>query len=106
MSAADALELYKVLDGAGAPIWIDGGWSVDANLGEQTREHADLDIVIEERHLATAVATLEKRGYSSVERDDARPWNFVLGDGAGHEVDFHVIVLDSDGSGVYGPAEN
>jgi lincosamide nucleotidyltransferase A/C/D/E len=30
----------------------------------------------------------------------------VLGDDAGREVDFHVIVLDADGNGIYGPADN
>jgi lincosamide nucleotidyltransferase A/C/D/E len=29
----------------------------------------------------------------------------VLGDDAGHEVDLHVIVLDDEGNGRYGPAE-
>jgi lincosamide nucleotidyltransferase A/C/D/E len=34
------------------------------------------------------------------------PRNFVLGDDAGHQVDFHVIVLGQDGRGIYGPPEN
>jgi lincosamide nucleotidyltransferase A/C/D/E len=36
----------------------------------------------------------------------ARPHNFVLGDSKGHEIDVHVIVLDDQGNGIYGPAEN
>jgi hypothetical protein len=33
-------------------------------------------------------------------------WNFVLGDDAGHQVDFHIIALDEHGHGIYGPLEN
>jgi lincosamide nucleotidyltransferase A/C/D/E len=87
----------------GIHVWLDGGWAVDACLGRQTRRHGDLDIVVEERHLATLVEALERRKYRPVPRDDTRPWNFVLGDDAGHEVDFHVIAIDDSGRGRYGP---
>ena len=90
----------------GIHVWLDGGWAVDACLGSQTRAHADLDIVIEERDVAAAVGALRARGYVPVPRDDTRAWNFVLGDVAGRQVDFHVIVLDAHGRGIYGPVEN
>ena len=106
MSAEDLLELLDVLHAVGVDVWIDGGWAVDAALGRQTRPHADLDIVIEQRRLEAAVRALTDQGYAPVERDDTRAWNFVLGDGDGHEVDFHVIQLAPDGSGIYGPPEN
>jgi lincosamide nucleotidyltransferase A/C/D/E len=104
-TAADVEALLDVMGELGIHIWLDGGWAVDACLGEQTRPHADVDIVLEERHLASAVEALTDRGYRPVPRDDTRPWNFVLADDAGHEVDFHVIVLDATGRGAYGPAE-
>jgi lincosamide nucleotidyltransferase A/C/D/E len=104
-TAADVEAFLDVMDGLGIRPWLDGGWAVDACLGEQSRRHADLDIVIEQRDLATAVEALTSRGYEPVLRDDTRPENFVLGDDAGHEVDFHVIVLDATGRGAYGPAE-
>jgi lincosamide nucleotidyltransferase A/C/D/E len=50
--------------------------------------------------------SLEQRGYAPVPRPDTRAWNFVLGDDAGHQIDFHVIVFDEHGRGVYGPASN
>ena len=104
-TAADVRALLDRMGGLGITVWLDGGWAVDACLGEQTRPHADLDIVIEERDVATAVEALTTIGYHPVPRDDTRPWNFVLGDDDGHEVDFHVIVLDATGRGAYGPAE-
>src|SRR4051794_3932232 len=37
----DAVELFGDLPG----WWIAGGWAIDLWLGQQTREHVDLDIV-------------------------------------------------------------
>ncbi len=89
----------------GIDLRVDGGWSVDALLGEQTREHADLDIVVEQRDVSRLRAWLESLRFHDVERDDTSPWNFVLGDDEGHEIDVHAIVLDAHGNGLYGPPE-
>lgn len=105
MTAADVVAFLDGMDGLGIRIWLDGGWAVDACLGRQTRRHGDLDIVIEERNVPAAVAALEGREFRPLPRDDTRPWNFVFGDATGHEIDFHVIVLDETGRGRYGPAE-
>jgi lincosamide nucleotidyltransferase A/C/D/E len=105
MTIEDVEDFLRLMDGLGIRVWLDGGWAVDACLGSQTRSHEDLDIEIEERDLAAAVAALHERGYTPVSRDDTRPWNFVLGDDRGHEVDLHVVVLDAQGNGVYGPHE-
>ena len=94
MTADDVLGFLRLTKSLGVDIWIDGGWAVDACLGEQTRRHADLDIVIAQSDLETVVIELRVRGWKDVPRDDTRPWNFVLGDDRGHEVDFHVVVLD------------
>lgn len=47
---------------------------------------------------AAAVALVD------VPRPDTRPWNFVLGDSHGRQVDVHAVVFDEHGDGVYGPA--
>jgi lincosamide nucleotidyltransferase A/C/D/E len=90
-------------DGVGVEFWVDGGWGVDAALGRQTRPHDDLDILIERRHERTFAAALRERGFAAVARDDTRPWNYVLGDGLGREVDFHVVERMPDGNWAYGP---
>src|SRR3954452_25100818 len=43
-TCSDVLSVLALADGAGARLWIDGGWGVDALLGGQTREHGDLDV--------------------------------------------------------------
>jgi lincosamide nucleotidyltransferase A/C/D/E len=106
MLAADVWRVLDLFDEAGVRVWVDGGWAGDACLGEQTRTHGDLDIVVEQRHVEAAVGALRAARYADVPRDDTTPWNFVLGDAEGHEVDFHVIELDDRGRGIYGPPEN
>lgn len=106
MAAKDARGLYDLLEREGIKIWIDGGWAVDALIGEQTREHADLDVALETRFLGRLRDVLAERGFQLIPRDDTRPWNFVLGNGAGLEVDVHSFTFDENGDGVYGPPEN
>jgi hypothetical protein len=79
--------LWTSWKGQGIDLWLDGGWGVDALLGEQTRLHDDLDIVLEHKHVPTLRHALAGLGFRDIRRDDTRPWNFVLGDGRGLEVD-------------------
>jgi lincosamide nucleotidyltransferase A/C/D/E len=106
MNGHEVLALLDLLKQHGVHVWIDGGWAVDACLGTQTRAHSDLDIVVEQHDAAVINDALTAAGYGPVPRDDTRAWNYVLGDAAGHEVDFHVVVLDAGGNGIYGPPEN
>lgn len=106
MTSFDVVDFYRVVSNVGVEIWIDGGWSVDALLGDQTRSHSDLDIAIQEKDIPVLRQLLEARGYSEIKLEIARPWNFVLGDENGREIDVHVIVFDEKGNGIYGPREN
>ena len=105
MRADSAAELLALLKADGVSVWVDGGWAVDALLGKQTRPHGDLDLVIEQKDIGRLCHLLEERGYKDQPRDDTSPWNFVLGDAAGHDVDLHVVTLDANGNGIYGPPE-
>lgn len=105
MTSRDVIDLYESLEGLGVEIWIDGGWGVDALLGEQSRSHSDLDIAIKQRDLPKFRELMQERGYKDIKVEIAREWNFVLGDEHGREVDVHVIVLDAQGNGIYGPPE-
>jgi len=106
MRARDVLELYELLEREGVKVWIDGGWAVDALLGVQSRTHEDLDIALETRFVGRMRDVLADRGYRPISNDATRPWNFVLGDGPGREIDCHVFTFDENGDGVYGPPEN
>lgn len=105
MIASDVVSLYTELENLGITVWIDGGWGVDALLVEQTRPHQDLDIAVQQKDVAKVRHLLEIRGYKDIKLEEARPWNFVLGDEQGREIDFHVIVIDDRENGLYGPTE-
>jgi hypothetical protein len=51
-------------------VWIDGGWSVDVLIGEQTQSHRDLDIAIPHSDAPRLRALLEARGFKDVPRDE------------------------------------
>lgn len=109
MTENDVLEIVDLFEMEGIDLCLDGGWGVDALLGEQTRPHDDLDIAIRHCDAARVRALLEARGYRDVPRDDTRECNFVLGDDRGRQIDIHTYVFDSEGKHVYGveyPAES
>lgn len=105
MKPKDVLETVQLLEKEEINVWLDGGWGVDALLGEQTRTHKDMDIVIQEKDIPKLRTLLEARGYRDVERDDTTAWNFVLGNDKGCLIDVHAFTFDSKGNGIYGPAE-
>lgn len=102
MKADMVIELYKLFKDNDIEVWLDGGWGVDALLGEQTRPHEDLDIILQEKDLPKLRKLLEARDYKDVPRDDTRPENFVLGDAKGNLVDVHAFHFDENGNGIYG----
>lgn len=106
MQSSDVVTLITLLERHGISLWLDGGWAVDALIGRQLRPHGDIDIVIQQKDLAKFEALVSERGFAPVASDDHRPWNFVLGDQSGRRIDVHVIVLDEQGNGIYGPREN
>lgn len=100
---AAVLDLLDLADEVGVEFWVNCGWAVDATLGHQTRDHRDLDILIERRHEPTFAAALRQRGFESVDDEDAQPWSYVLTDSRGHQVDVHVIERLPAGGWAHGP---
>jgi lincosamide nucleotidyltransferase A/C/D/E len=103
---ADVHCYLDLFDSLGISVWIDGGWGVDALLGDQTRVHEDLDIVLPETDAAALRAALFESDHVDIPRDDTRAWNFVMGLPGVRQIDFHVVVFDHSGDGIYGPPEN
>ena len=111
MSYLNSMTIDKVhwflnlFDELGIKVWIDGGWGVDALLGECTREHQDLDIMISWEDSAILTAALSARGFVDIHTDDRKDRNFVMGHHLHGRIDFHVIDLTEGGGAVYGPGE-
>lgn len=81
---------------------VDGGWGVDALLGEQTRPHADMDVAVQHKDVPRIRELFELRGYREVPRDDSWECNFVLADDCGHELDVHSYTFDAEGKSIFG----
>jgi lincosamide nucleotidyltransferase A/C/D/E len=106
MNSEAVVDLYKSLEKIGINVWLDGGWGVDALLKKQTRSHSDVDIVVEEKHKESLNKYLKgTRGYKDVLRDDTSDWCYVLGNND-ETIDVHIININKEGRGIYGPAEN
>jgi lincosamide nucleotidyltransferase A/C/D/E len=97
MTADEAIAVIESLEAAGIRVWLDGGWGVDALLGEQTRDHDDVDVVLPLEDVDRAIVALSALGFAVTL--DERPTRLVLEDAAGRRIDVHPIVLDGDGSG-------
>lgn len=99
MTAEALVGLLRVFVNAGIEVWLDGGWAVDAVLGEQTRPHKDVDLILRVSDLPGLREALQGRGFEV--QDGGTESNFVLADRTGLEVDVHAVVFDQDGNGVY-----
>jgi lincosamide nucleotidyltransferase A/C/D/E len=100
MSAADVRAAMDAVTRAGCPVWLDGGWAVDAVLGEETRAHSDLDLVGRLDDVDAVAGALSPLGYAVT--TDERPIRVVFAAGDGRSVDFHTVVFDAGGGGIQG----
>jgi lincosamide nucleotidyltransferase A/C/D/E len=102
MDSQTAAGLIQFLEQHGFEVYVDGGWAVDALLGEQTRPHDDLDIAVPQEQVPKLRALLATRGFREHWRQDSRECNFVLADEDGCRLDVHSYTLDAAGRNVSG----
>lgn len=96
MTADDVLFVLDVLREVRTDVWIAGGWGIDALVGEQTRDHRDLDLLHRQEQEPAVIAALTKIGFA--ESLDWRPIRFVVTAADGREIDLHPLVFAEDGS--------
>lgn len=100
MIEAEVTEVLACLHRAGADVWIDGGWGVDALVHAQTRDHDDLDLAISRDDLEAARLALGALGYEhDPTSEPGLPARFVLRDERGRQVDLHPLQFDPRGDG-------
>src|SRR5918993_2543073 len=95
MDPRSVLSVVASLQQAGIRVWLDGGWGIDALVGEQTREHDDLDCVIALSDAPVARDALAVLGFA-VSLDEL-PTRFVMRDRSDRRVDFHTVSFDATG---------
>ena len=92
------IEVLDLLESRGIRVWLEGGWGIDALVGEQTRPHQDLDLAFPAENEEALVAALAERGFEIVE--DERPTRCLVRDGRGREIDLHPLTFDASGDGL------
>ncbi len=111
ISAEDAISIYQRLLDNNVQIWLVGGWGIDALLGEQTRSHKDLDVLMLVDDVARMCELLSHDGYQLGYLWEENLWAvdahgvktataFVLQDAGGRELDAHALRLDDEGNGI------
>jgi lincosamide nucleotidyltransferase A/C/D/E len=102
LDARQVLALYDALRIAGVRVWIDGGWCVDALLGEEGRAHADLDVAATRADAAALRHALAQQGFAELASGTESV--FVLAHADGRRVDVHLFEYGRDGENAWGVA--
>jgi len=111
VSAQDAIAITQRLVDNGIQVWLTGGWGIDALLGEQTRPHKDLDVILLLDDVVRMREILARDEYDLKELWSENLWTvdargadtataFVLHDPHGRELDAHAMRLDDHGNGI------
>jgi lincosamide nucleotidyltransferase A/C/D/E len=97
-AAQDVLEVLESLTAADVRWWVAGGWAVDALVGEQTRAHDDVDVMVPVDALPTVEASLAAHGFARADESEL-PAFLILRDPRGRQVDLYLLRFDSGGDG-------
>jgi lincosamide nucleotidyltransferase A/C/D/E len=111
VTAEDVISIYKHLLTNGIKVWLTGGWGIDALLGEQTRQHKDLDVLMLLDDVHPMCELLASDGYRLKELWSENRWTidtkgtrtataFVLIDSKRRELDVHALRMDGEGNGI------
>jgi lincosamide nucleotidyltransferase A/C/D/E len=96
MTEADVVEVLGWLGEREIAVWLDGGWGVDALVGEQMRDHKDLDLIVRDDHVSRMSELLHEHGFRLSRGVQG---GFVLRDERGRVVDVHPVRFDDRGNG-------
>jgi len=98
MHAPDVIEVINPLGSASVDVWVHGGWGIDALLGEQTRAHDDLDVIIRADDVKALIRVTRELCFAMM--TDELPQVFVVSDAMDRRIDFHPVRFRSDGAAV------
>jgi lincosamide nucleotidyltransferase A/C/D/E len=97
----DVIRIIRFLEESGVPVWLDGGWAIDALLARETRAHEDVDLIVPFDDLDTAEAVLGEVGFTKNDRRTNLPNRLVLRNCDGLQVDIRPVTFKPDGSAVH-----
>jgi lincosamide nucleotidyltransferase A/C/D/E len=99
--AEDVISLYTCLTNHGIRVWLTGGWGIDALLGEQTRPHKDLDVIMLLDDVLRMCEILHRDGYRLKKLWSENLWAI---DEHGDKIATALVLQDSDGCRLDGHA--
>jgi lincosamide nucleotidyltransferase A/C/D/E len=100
MDVRSAVKILERVALSGVNVCVGGGWGVDALVGMQTRSHADLDLVVDQRDCVAVHAALESLGLiHDTWVKPGLPARVVLRTDSGHQVDLYPVAVDELGNG-------
>jgi len=97
VNKTDAVEIITYAEDNGINIWLDGGWGVDALLGEETRVHNDIDLFVEESNSKKIIELLKEKCFSEVTETFTTLSHTVWKDTKGRIVDLHIFNYNEQG---------
>jgi lincosamide nucleotidyltransferase A/C/D/E len=97
-AAQDVLDVLESLTAANVRWCLAGGWAVDALVGEQTRPHRDVDVMVPADALPTVEASLGEHGFARADASEL-PAFLILRDPRGRQVDLYLLRFDAEGDG-------
>ena len=101
VNKADAIEIILYAEENEIDIWLDGGWGVDALLGEETRFHNDIDLFVEEKNGKTFIEILKEKGFTEVIEAYTTTDHTVWKDDKDRIIDLHVFEFNEQGDLVF-----
>jgi 2'-5' RNA ligase len=92
MPVAEVLRIMAAIRAQSVQCWLGGGWGVDALLGFPSRDHSDLDLVLDDfdASLAGITEALATVGYHCISTDRAGVWlphRAGFQNGRGHSIE-------------------
>ena len=96
MTEADVVEVLEWLGEGEVAVWLKGGWGVDALVGEQTRDHNDLDLIVRDDDVSRMSDVLYPHGFLL---SRGAQGGFNLRDERDRLVDVHPVRFDDRGNG-------
>ena len=96
ITEADVVEVLGWLGEGEVAVWLKGGWGVDALVGEQTRDHNDLDLIVRDDDVSRMSDVLCPHGFLL---SRGAQGGFNLRDERDRLVDVHPVRFDDRGNG-------
>ena len=92
----DACEIIKIAEDNNLKLYIDGGWGVDALLGEVTRSHNDIDLFLEKVEYHKFIALIRDKGFSEKVMEYTMNYHTIWADKTDRIIGSHCFKIIND----------